>query len=409
MISVIIPHRGRDSLLLETLRSLERQSFESFDVVIVVDLPEGDNFDNVVRKIPTSFNIPIEIISGGGKGPATARNLGAEYARSDILLFIGSDCIAHKDLVGTHYMHHVYGADVIQGYTGWHPDVVSPVTDFIDNTGLQAAWANLKHGNGKWKREISPAFCMTTNYSIDKRIFLNEKFDESFSGAAWEDVEFGYRLEKYANAMHVLFVPEAFNLHYHRYTLNSFLERCRMEGYHRLTICKLHAEMSWDMCNPYTLRTAKDLNKAEVIKWAHELDSVDFRNMEDESVRNLRGIKYQRYYDACKLFSMKGVLQRIPDELPAMQALLHVHKAESVIQIVSGVAALEKGFLGYAAHTAQWLVAERPDDWSAYSYLGEVELGCKNKEEALMAFRKSLEINPTATWPKKRLEEMRSW
>lgn len=408
-ISVIIPHRGRDMLLLETLKSLEAQTFDDFDVIVVVDLPLGDEFESVVNKIPVSINLPVDIISSGGLGPATARNNGAKYSTADILLFIGSDCIAHEDLVGQHYLNHVYGADITQGYTEWHRDVVSPVTRFIDGTGLQAAWANLKNGDGSWKRDISPAFCLTTNYGINRQLFLNEQFDKAFSGAAWEDVEFGYRLSKYADAINVKFIPEALNWHYHRYTIDDFFQRCRMEGYHRLTICKKHPEMAWGMVNPNQLRVAKEANDGELISWAHELDSVNLTEQDKEEVRTLMSMKYQRYYEACTLFSLKGVIDRIQDEHPAMQALLHMHRQESVLQITSGMYALEMGNIAYAAHTAQWLIAERSDDWAAYSYLGEIELEMGNKEEALLAFRKSLSINPKAEWPKKRLEEIRQW
>lgn len=404
-IEVVIPHRGRDHLLLETLKSLEHQSFADFGVTVVVDLPLGDEFSAVTSLIPTSLNLPIDIISGGGNGPATARNRGAEHANADIVLFIGSDCIAHKDLVGWHYLNHSYGADIVQGYTDWHPDVKSPLTDIVDETGLQASWSNLQD-NGVWKREISPAFCLTTNYSINKQLFMNNRFDEDFSGAAWEDVELGHTLAKQSDAIRALFVPEAFNMHYHRYTFDSFLDRCEMEGYHRLTICKKHPEMAWNMTNPFELRTAKDINAGEIRRWAHELDSVDLRDTEKEAVRQLKNIKYQRYYEACKVFSLKGVLRRIHDEHPAMQALLHMHRNESVIQIISGVNALDNGQLGYAAHTAQWLTTERSDDWAAWSYLGEIELEMGNKTEALTAFRRAASINPSEKWPKKRLMEI---
>lgn len=408
-ISIVIPHRGRDAVLLETLRSLENQSFDAFDVIVVVDLPLGEEFGAVVNKVPTSINLPIDIISGGGHGPATARNSGAEHSKSDYILFMGSDCIAHKDLVGQHYLNHLYGADIVQGYTAWHPDVISPVTDFIDGTGLQASWSNLQRGDGSWVREISPAFCLTTNYSINKRAFMNERFDERFTGAAWEDVELGHRLANYSDALSTLFVPEAYNYHYHRYSFDSWLNRCRMEGYHRLTICKIHPEMSWEMVNPYDLRIANDLNVAEVLQWAHELDNVTLSsdNTNEEITKQLRGIKYQRYFEACKLLSMVGVLERIKDEHSAMQALLHVHRPQTVIQIVSGVAALENGFKGFAAHCAQWFTSERPDDWSAWSFLGEIEFEFGNIEEALLAFRKSMAINPNAKWPVNRLEELR--
>jgi hypothetical protein len=312
-------------------------------------------------------------------------------------------------MVGWHYMTHMYGAKVVQGYTEWHRDIVSRATVLIDGSGMQAAWSNLKDGNGNWIREISPAFCLTTNYSINRQLFLNERFDETFSGAAWEDVEFGYRLSKYSDYISTIFEPQAINYHYHRYSIDSFLDRCEMEGYHRLTISKKHPEMAWNLVNPNELRVVEDINKDEMRKWVHEFEGMSLGDEENEQVKQLVAMRFQRFYEACKVFSLKGVLRRIEDEHPAMQALKHVHLNQTVIEIISGIRALEHGNIGYALHTAQWFVAERNDDWSAYAYLGEMELAAGNHAEAFRAFDRSASINPGEEWPNRRLKELSQW
>ena len=405
MISVVIPTYGKIDLLKQVLRTLENQSYTDFECIIFDDGNDPRIQDLI---IPSEFNIALEIIrSDENVGPAQGRNRLAEYARSDVLLFLGADCLAHKDLVGWHAISHQYGADIVQGYTPWHPDVISVATDFIDSSGLQSAWGNLQNDDGTWLRKISPAFCLTTNYSINKQLFLNEMFNESFSGAAWEDVEFGYRLSKYGDVINTIVEPRAINYHYHRYSIDSFFRRCRMEGYHRLTLCKIHPEMAWGMVNPYELRIADKINDAEIISMAHEMDSIDLSDTNNELIPKLKEIKYQRIQEACKVFSLKGVIDRIADEHPAMQALMHVHQPQSVIAIISGVEAINNGHLGYAMHTAQWFITERPDDWSAHSYLGEVELEAGNFDEAFIAFSKSLAINPGNKWATDRLEGLR--
>ena len=39
MISVIIPHKGRDGLLIRHLYELQKQTFDDFEVIIVLDEP----------------------------------------------------------------------------------------------------------------------------------------------------------------------------------------------------------------------------------------------------------------------------------------------------------------------------------------------------------------------------------
>jgi hypothetical protein len=51
-------------------------------------------------------------------------------------------------------------------------------------------------------------------------------------------------------------------------------------------------------------------------------------------------------------------------------------------------------------------MTDRPDDWSAHAFAGEVELEIGNTEEAIMAFRRSLDINGAEEWPKNRLKEL---
>ena len=268
-ISVVIPHLGRDHLLADVLDRLNNQSFGDFDVIIVFD-EEAPKNRPWYHKIPAELlntidtaNYPIETRFSGGNGPATARNIGVDVSKSDVVLFIGSDCYPHRDLVAQHVYCHMNGADIVQGYSPWHSDVVAPFYDFLDESGLQANWSAVKNEDGSWQHQINPAFGMTTNYSINRQLFLNEQFDERFKSAAWEDIEMSYRLSKYGSAINAIFNPNAINYHYHRYDFKSFLRRCRMEGYHRLTLCKIHPAMAWGLINPFELRVAE--NQAEPV------------------------------------------------------------------------------------------------------------------------------------------------
>lgn len=405
-ITVVIPHWGRDELLFWNLRELKKQTYKDFDVIVVLDedKEEWDNgygaaLEDTVRELGAQVNW------SGKTGPGEARNIGVQMSDSEIILIAGSDCIPDINLVARHvYEHDFYKADTVQGYTHWHPDVVTSFYGFLQDSGLQAAWENLKLSDGSYAREISPSFCLTTNYSIKRQLLLDEPFDKRLDGPAWDDVELGYRLSKYEN-IKCLFSPYAANFHYHRYDLDSFLGRCGMEGYHRIQLGKIHPEMGFSLCNPAELRIAAQIEKEEMLRWAKELDNISFEGDKAEA-QKLKKIKFSRYFDACKAASLSGVLKRIKDEHPAMQALRHAHSNERVIQILSGVNALENGHIGYAMHCAQWYLAGEEDDWAAYAFLGEIELEAKNTDAAIDAFKTSLTINSENEWPKKRLEEL---
>jgi len=400
MVSYVIPHLGRNYLLYEHLNELNNQSFIGFEVIIVIDADVSYPFALATEH----YNYPVSVLFSGGSGPATARNIGAEAAANDIILFTGSDCIPHKDLIARHYYYHAFTqAKIVQGYSPFHADVVTEFYEFLEASGLQAAWSNLKNADGSWKAEISSTFCLTTNYSVSKQLFQNVGgFNETFKAAAWEDIQLGYKMSRRSEL--AVFAPDAINYHYHRYDLDSFTKRSRMEGYNRLTLCKLHPEMAWNMVNPFELRAAKEIDEYEILRWAKELELATYKDTDVD--KQLKHIYFSRIAECCKIWSMKGVLDRIADEHPAMQALIHVHKAEQAIQIISGTAAIDDKRYGYASHCAQWFITEAPDNWAAYSFCGEVELARGNKSDAVEAFRQSIAINPGAVWPKTRIKEL---
>ena len=309
-IGYIIPHYGRDSLLLWHLRELNKQTFKNFEVIVVVD--DGPEYDLKINPEDFNFKLRVEFLGRKG-GPAATRNYGASLTDAPVIMFAGSDCIPHENLIMVHqWRHSTSRHKIVQGYTPWHPGCVTDVTKFIESAGLQANWNALKNNadddNWTWVNESSPSFCLTTNYSIDHTLFNNMGgFDESFPGAAWEDIEFGIRMAKFDN-LKMLFASNAINFHYHNYDVYSFLRRCRMEGRHRIRISRINPEMSFQMMSPDTLRASRDINESDIIKKAltavHE-DDPDFSTVQT---------RIQIFVECCRLMSAKGIIDFVDSD-----------------------------------------------------------------------------------------------
>jgi len=92
-VSVIIPTFNEQNVIGDCLRSLGKQSYKGLEI-IVVDDGSTDKTLGVVRKIKNQSagqRMKIKIYEQEHKGPGPARNLGAEKATGDILVFVDSD------------------------------------------------------------------------------------------------------------------------------------------------------------------------------------------------------------------------------------------------------------------------------------------------------------------------------
>jgi Glycosyltransferases, probably involved in cell wall biogenesis len=83
-ISVIIPALNEEEYIPKLLESIERQTYEDYEVILC----DGGSTDDTVN---VSKEHGAKVVEGDGDGPGAARNKGARKAIGDIMLFIDSD------------------------------------------------------------------------------------------------------------------------------------------------------------------------------------------------------------------------------------------------------------------------------------------------------------------------------
>jgi len=94
-ISVIIPTVGRDAITLDTLRAFEKQSCQNFELIVIDQTPGGSALLNGFSTDKYHYRyLVIET-----KGLPNARNVGAETAKGDILIFVDDDVVPCPELV----------------------------------------------------------------------------------------------------------------------------------------------------------------------------------------------------------------------------------------------------------------------------------------------------------------------
>ncbi|TQJ49848.1 glycosyltransferase family A protein [Phycicoccus sp. SLBN-51] len=90
-VTVVIPTATRPELL-RALQSVNAQNYRgTITTIVVVDRIEREDVVDRAKQVAT------EVIFSGGAGAATARNLGAERARSDLVAFLDDDDSWHSD------------------------------------------------------------------------------------------------------------------------------------------------------------------------------------------------------------------------------------------------------------------------------------------------------------------------
>ncbi len=96
-LSVIIPCYNEEKDILECLKSLAEQSFQNFEVIIVDDGSKDRTLEIMNEFADKNKKITIRILKQNHKGPGEARNLGANKAKGEILVFIDADMTFDKD------------------------------------------------------------------------------------------------------------------------------------------------------------------------------------------------------------------------------------------------------------------------------------------------------------------------
>jgi glycosyltransferase involved in cell wall biosynthesis len=184
MISVIIPAYNSEKTIEKLLSSLRKSIFSDYEI-IVVDDHSTDNTGEIARKYSDTVVTLKE-----RSGPARARNVGAENAKGDILLFLDADIIGDANLLG-YISRRFQENQEMKALVGIYSK--QPANDgFFPKYKALVAYF--------WSQGVKFLEAFDTHSAAIKREVFHELggFDSNYKDALVEDFEFGYRVsEKY--------------------------------------------------------------------------------------------------------------------------------------------------------------------------------------------------------------------
>jgi GT2 family glycosyltransferase len=225
-ISVIIPVYNGAAYLNSCLQALGASKYPSYECIVV-----DDGSTDAGRRIAAEFPVPVRIvtIANGPRGPAYARNRGAEVAQGRILFFVDADVVLAP---GAFWRV----ANLLQDQSGWAA-VFGSYDARPSASGLVSQYRNLLHHfvhqNGNSEASTFWAGCGAIRRSVFEEI---RGFDEKrFSRPSIEDIELGYRLR--AAGYRIMLDKGLQGTHLKRWSLCSMIRTdilCRAVPWSRL-------------------------------------------------------------------------------------------------------------------------------------------------------------------------------
>ena len=239
--SIIVPTYNAEGTIETCLSAFKNQSIPKEDYeVIVVDDGSTDGTADIVKRYPVKY------IRQENKGPAAARNNGANHAVGDIILFSDSDCVPDAN---------------------WVNEMVKPFED-AKVTAVKGAYRNKQKSIVARFAQIefeerfemlkkSESIDMVDTYSAGfrKDIFLKMGgFDTSFPVANNEDTELSYRMSRLGLKM--VFNPDAIVYHLnHPDSVKRYARLKFWRGYWRMVVYKRFPDkILKDTYTPQTLK-----------------------------------------------------------------------------------------------------------------------------------------------------------
>jgi cellulose synthase/poly-beta-1,6-N-acetylglucosamine synthase-like glycosyltransferase len=208
MISVVIAAYNEEKTLEFCLDGLVAQTVpgESYEIIVA-----DDGSTDKTKQVAESRG--VRVVTQSNQGPSAARNLGAQQARGDVVLFIDADSIPDSRCVET--MAAAFADPELAGASGEKK---------TRQTNLWARLIQIEYDFKYARLATHPTidFVDSSTAGYRREIFLsNGGFDTKLKEA--EDVEFSFRLAERGYRM--ILLPEAITYHTHPESLMHYLTR----------------------------------------------------------------------------------------------------------------------------------------------------------------------------------------
>lgn len=212
MLSVIVPAYQCAGMLRACLDGLAASDLPraSWELLVVDDGSTDDT-----ARVAATLADRVVTVAGGPRGPAHARNQGAQLARGDVLVFVDADVVVAPTTLSDFARVFSESASVAAAFGAYDDTPADP--------GIVSQYRNLLH---RFVHTLSPGDAATfwagCGAVRSEAFFDVDGFDDvHFPRPQIEDIDLGYRLR--AHGERIVLVPSITGKHLKRWTLTSMI------------------------------------------------------------------------------------------------------------------------------------------------------------------------------------------
>jgi GT2 family glycosyltransferase len=228
--SVVVPTFGRPEEVRELLSSFTTQDYKDYEIIIVDGSPDR-NLEQVIAEFRGKIN--IRYFYEKGLGISDSRNLGADKAKGEYLIFMDSDCI-----VSSGYFNNVnkfLSENRVQGFTG--PDKAHSSFSTVQKAINYAMTSHFTTGGIRGQKiHIGKIHLRGFNMGILKDAFIKIN---GFSGLkVGEDIDISMRFQKAGYKAALIY--NAYVYHKRKTNFLKFFIQLFLHGKARIDLYKRH-------------------------------------------------------------------------------------------------------------------------------------------------------------------------
>jgi cellulose synthase/poly-beta-1,6-N-acetylglucosamine synthase-like glycosyltransferase len=248
-VTVVIPAYNATKTIGDGLQAFARQSFQAAEVeIIIVDDGSTDGTPEYVERYAATWGDEqprLRVIRQAHQGPAAARNLGAQAAQGEFLLFTDADCVPHVDWIKE--MVAPFDSPDIAAVKGAYKTKQKSLVARFAQAEFEARYRQLAAA-----KYVDVVFSYSAGFRLEVFRTIGG-FDTSFPVADNEDTDLSYRVA--TAGYRIKFNPAAIVYHQHPATLKQYLRKKQSRAYWRVMVYKRYPGKALrDSYTPQTLK-----------------------------------------------------------------------------------------------------------------------------------------------------------